>query len=97
VPVQQYTIISLETSPSNLKIEEVCTYKTLFTCLPNYMLSHTKKEYLDVVNYFYPLSTFLVKNTATFEYSTTTDLIPLPSILSHCNIVGGYQIPEHEG
>lgn len=61
------------------------------------MVSHTKKEYLECVNYFYPLNILLVKNTATFEYSTTTDLIPQPSVLSHCNIVGSYQVPEHEG
>jgi hypothetical protein len=61
------------------------------------MVSHTKKEYLEFVNYFYPLNIFLVKNTANFKYSTTTDLISQPSVLSHCNIVGGYQIPEHEG
>jgi len=47
------------------------------------MVSHTKKEYLEFVNYFYPLNIFLVKNTATFEYSTTTDVIPSPSVLSH--------------
>ena len=63
VPVQQHTIISLETSSSNLKIEALCTYKTLFTCLSNHTVSHTK-------------NIFLVKITATFEYSTRTDLIP---------------------
>jgi len=34
------------------QIEAVCAYKTLFTCLPNNMVSHTKKEYLEFVNYF---------------------------------------------
>ena len=75
--------VAIPTELPGPQIEAVCTYKTLFTCLPNNMVSHTKKEYLEFVNYFYPLNIFLVKNTATFEYSTTTDVIPSPSVLSH--------------